>query len=376
VRAPRILMSAGEPSGDLHGSRLARALRKRWPGAQLYGLGGPRMRREGVELLAGLDELAVLGFAEIVRHLPFFLDLLARMRRELREDPPDLVVPIDYPGFNLRLARSAKRANVPVLYYIAPQVWAWHRSRITRLAHDVDRLAVILPFEEALFREAGAHATFVGHPLLEDQPSPRDRAEFCASLGLDADRPILALFPGSRVQEVGRHLPLFAATASLLRRAWPELQAVIAAGAAVPDARYATAALPRTADTWSLLRHARAALIKSGTGTLQAALTGTPLVIAYRMHPLSYRIARRLVDVPHIGLVNLVAGERIAAELVQHDATPVALAAQLAPLLDDTAARATMRQRLGRVRGALVAANGGGTAERVAGMAADMLAAR
>jgi lipid-A-disaccharide synthase len=373
VRAPRILILAGEPSGDMHGARLARALRARWPEAELYGLGGPRMQREGVELYAGLDQLAVLGFIEVIRHLPFFARLLRRLRQELRTAPPDLVIPIDYPGFNMRLARAAKREGVPVLYYIAPQVWAWHRSRVGRLAVDVDLLAVILPFEEAIFRTAGARVAFVGHPLLDDETDAQPRSAFCASVGLDPERPLLALFPGSRVQEVERHLELFGETAARLTALRPGLQPVIAAGGAVPDGAYAGAPYPRTTDAWSLLRNARGALVKSGTSTLQAALAGTPLVVAYRMNALSYRLARRLVEVPHIGLVNLVAGERVAPELVQEEATPESLCAALLPLLDDGPQRSATLERLGRVRAALASPDGIAAADRVAALAAELI---
>lgn len=376
MRAPRILIAAGEPSGDMHGARLAQALRQRWPDAILYGLGGPRMKREGVELYAGLDELAVLGFVEVIRHLPYFVRLFRRVTAELETSPADLVIPIDYPGFNMRLARAARRRGVPVLYYIAPQVWAWHRSRVDRLAADVDRLAVILPFEERLFREAGALAEFVGHPLLDDEPPLRPRREFCASLGVDPERPILALFPGSRVQEVERHLELFGGAATAVRAARPPVQPVIASAGTVATRAFAASHLPRTDDAWSLLRHSRAALVKSGTGTLQAALACTPLVIAYRMNALSYRLARRLVDVPHIGLANLVAGSRVAPELVQEAATADSLAAALLPLLDDGEQRTATLAQLQRVRSVLASPHGVPAAERVAQLAAELLDAR
>jgi lipid-A-disaccharide synthase len=175
---PTILLSAGEASGDLHGAALARALLQRWPAARLYGLGGPLMQQAGVELLAHTDELAVMGFAEVIRHLPYFMRLMRRVEASFAERHPALVIPIDYPGFNLRLARRARARGVPVLYYIAPQVWAWHRSRIHQLARVADRLAVILPFEEELFRSAGAAAHFVGHPLLDLQPPRSTRAGF------------------------------------------------------------------------------------------------------------------------------------------------------------------------------------------------------
>ncbi|MEX0907749.1 MAG: lipid-A-disaccharide synthase [Gemmatimonadota bacterium] len=372
---PRFFLSAGEPSGDLHGARLAEALRRRWPEAELYGLGGDRMAGAGVELLAHVDQLAVMGFAEVLRHLPYFADLMSRVKREIRERRPNVLIPIDYPGFNLRLARHARETGVPVLYYIAPQVWAWHRSRMKQLARNTDVLAVILPFEAELFRRAGARAEFVGHPLMDAvEPGP-DRDTFAAGLKLDAARPVLALFPGSRAQEVARHLETFVRTAVLVQAERPDVQPVLAGSSAVPAEAYAGAPFPLTADGRALLEHAAAALVKSGTSTLQAALAGTPLVVTYRVHPLTFFMARRLVRVPHVGLVNLVAGERVAPELLQDEATPERLAAALLPLLDvSSTERRSALEGLRRVRTALAPAGDGvSTADRVAALAAELL---
>ena len=374
---PRIFLSAGEPSGDLHGARVAEALRRKWPDAELYGLGGDRLAAAGVELLAHVDQLAVMGFVEVLRHLPFFVRLMRRVQGELRRRRPHLVIPIDYPGFNLRLARHARRIGVPVLYYIAPQVWAWHPSRVRRLAETTDRLAVILPFEEDLFRRAGARTHFVGHPLADLPPPAEPRNAFLAHIGVAAERPVLALFPGSRPQEVERHLGVFVAACAHVRERMPDVQPVIAASGAVPTRAYEAAALPRTTDGWALLHHARAALVKSGTSTLQAALAGTPLVVTYRMHPATFRLAQRLVRVPHVGLVNLVAGERIAPELLQDEATPQRLAAALLPLLDtESRERWTALRGLERVRAALASPNPARTVgDRVADLAAELVPA-
>jgi lipid-A-disaccharide synthase len=371
----RILLSAGEPSGDLHGAAVARALRAQWPDARLYGLGGPLMQSEGVELLAHVDDLAVMGFAEVAGRLPFFLRLLSSVRRHVRQDPPDLVSPIDYPGFNLRLAKAARRAGAAVLYYIAPQVWAWHRSRVRQLVRWTDHLAVILPFEEEIFRAAGARATFVGHPLL-DRPAPAlTRDQLCGALGLEAGRPILALFPGSRRQEVDRHGKLFAEAAAHVVRVRPDVQAVVAAGGSIAAAAFRDVHLPRTGDAWALLRHAEAAIVKSGTSTLEAALSGTPLVVAYRMNPTTYALARRLVRVDHIGLVTLVAGERLVPERIQQDATAASLAAAVLPLLDRSSEeRRRVEAGLARVHAALHAPGPRGSAAgRVAAIAAGLL---
>jgi len=374
-RSVRILLAAGETSGDLHGAAVARALRRRWPDAVLYGLGGDRMAAEGVELMAHTRDLAVMGFVEVLRHLPFFHDLEKRINEGLAKQPPDLVIPIDYPGFNLRLARTAKHLRIPVLYFIAPQVWAWHRSRMRQLAENTDRLAVVLPFEEPLFREAGANVRFVGHPLLDLSRTYPERETFARSLDLDPNRPVLALFPGSRLQELRRHLELFAAAARKVRTQMDEVQPVIAAAPNVDDSVYSGTGLPFTRDGETLLKHARAALAKSGTTTLQTGLAGVPLVITYQVHPLTYMLARRLVEVPHIGLVNLVAGARVAPELIQDEATPETLSAELLRLLRDGPERERALEGLSRVRSLLAgdAADHRSTAERVVDLAAELL---
>lgn len=375
MAGPTILLSAGEPSGDLHGAAVARALRERWPDARLFGLGGPLMAEAGVELLADPAKLAVMGFAEVLGRLPFFWRLFRRVRSEMETRGVDLVLPIDYPGFNLRLARAAKESRIPVLYYIAPQVWAWHRSRIHRFATDTDRVAVILPFEEELFREAGVAATYVGHPLL-DRPAPGSRRSLCRELNLDEDRPILAVFPGSRAQEVKRHLAIFVETAIRLQAYRPSIQPVIAVSNAVPSRLYHGIPFPRTANSRDLLAHAHTALVKSGTTTLEAALAGTPMAIAYRTHPLTYRLAKRLVEVDHIGLVNLVAGERVVPEFIQGEATPAALAQALLPLIQsEHPGRDKALEALERVRDRLHASgNGSGrVAERVVELAASLI---
>ena len=373
--APRIMMSAGEPSGDLHGAALARELKRRWPNARLYGFGGNLMKAAGVELWAHADQMAVMGFVEVARHLPIFLSLLWKTRDDLRADPPDLVIPVDYPGFNLRLARYAKDLRIPVLYYIAPQVWAWHRSRMAELAHNADHLAVVLPFEETLFRDAGATVTFVGHPLLDLPPSTRTREAFCAEYSIDPARKIVALLPGSRQQEIRNHASLFVAAARLLQQEIPDVQAVIAQAPGISPDSFEDARLPLVQNSAELLTFAHAALTKSGTSTLECALSVTPMVIAYRMNPISYLIARNVVEVEHIGLVNLIAGERVAPEFVQDAATPAALAKALAAIVRAGPERDKHLASLRNVKQKL-AGDARGAAVHVADIAAELLASR
>jgi lipid-A-disaccharide synthase len=351
---------------------LAQELKRRWPTAELYGFGGDRMRAAGVKLWAHADEMAVMGFVEVARHLPFFLRLLRETRESLRTAPPDLVIPIDYPGFNLRLARYAKERRIPVLYYIAPQVWAWHRSRMKELARNVDRLAVVLPFEEELFREAGAAVTFVGHPLLDLPPAARTREAFCAEHGLVPERPVIALLPGSRMQEIRQHAALFASAARLLQAQLPDVQPVVAQAPGIPDEALADIEWPRVMQSAELLDFAHAALTKSGTSTLECALSGTPMVIAYRMNPVSFAIARHVVEVKHIGLVNLIAGERVAPEFIQDAATPERLAKALVAIVRDGYERERQLAGLRTVRQKLTG-DSRGAAARVVDLAAEVL---
>lgn len=329
------------------------------------------MAAEGVELMADVEDLAVMGFIEVAARLPFFLRLRRRVFAALDEQGVSLVIPVDYPGFNLRLARHARSHGRRVLYYIAPQVWAWHASRAATLARDADRIAVILPFEEAFLRENGANVEFVGHPLLDLDSESVDRLAWFVEAGLDPDRPLLALMPGSRLQEVDRHLEVFQATADLLRTERPELQVVIGVSPTLGEGAYRGARYPLARNSGQLIGQATAALVKSGTTTLETALAGTPFVVAYRMNPVSYQLARRVVRVPHIALANLVAGRRVVPEFVQNEATPGGLAEALRPLLAEGPARERMIADLRGVRARL---GQGGAAERVAEMAAELLA--
>jgi lipid-A-disaccharide synthase len=367
-----VLFVAGEASGDLHAAGVARELRARSAPYRLVGIGGDAMREAGVELIEHAEGLAVMGFVEVLRHVPKHWALLRDLKQRIRSGNTALLILIDYPGFNMKLAAEATAAGVPVLYYITPQVWAWGAGRLAKLARTVTRAAVILPFEEKLLSDHGVPTTFVGHPLLDRAEHLPTRAEARAQLDVPDDASLLALFPGSRAQEIARHLEPFVATAQELQRRRPELRVVVSAA---PHVRLDEGACPypivRSA-SFSVLRAADAAMCKSGTTTLEAAVAGCPLVVAYRTNALTYAAARRLVKIPHIGLVNVVAGREVAPEFVQSALQPYAVADMLEPLLDrENTKRAQMVAELARVRDSLGTP---GAARRVATMALELAA--
>jgi lipid-A-disaccharide synthase len=364
MNSPFIFMVAGEASGDLHGSRLALQLKRLVPDCRLAGIGGPKMRAAGVDLRYSLKDFAFLGFSEVLQHLPFIFGVFRELDRWLQQDPPELAILIDYPGFNIKLAKKIKKKNVPILYYISPQVWAWQPHRARLIAKLVDRLVVVLPFEsEFYYRKTGRRPDFVGHPLLEVVHSNTSRAQFCRRWGLKSDQPILGLLPGSREQEVKHLLPEMLAAGRLLQRKMPSLQIAVGAVSTLSGEPYQKFIRPADGDirviedaTYDLMRHARLLLVASGTATLEAAIIGTPMVILYRISPLSWLLARLLVRVPFIGLVNLVAGSKVVPELVQHQIRPTRVARQAWPLLQDSPQRRIMldslsetKQRLGPV---------------------------
>ncbi len=329
----RVLLVAGEPSGDLHGAALVRALRARRPDVAVAGVGGPRLREAGMEVLVDTEHVATMGFTETFGTLGRLFATYRLLVRRLEEARPDLVVLIDYPEFNLRLARQAKRRGIPVFYFVAPQVWAWRRGRIRSIAARVDKLAAVFPFEPAVYNTEGRQlAEFVGHPLLDVVAPTRTAAETRARYGLAADRPVLALLPGSRKKEVELlYAPMCGAAAQLAAEGWQPITALAESLSPTDLAAARGAPLPPVpvahADTYNVVAAADAAIVASGTATVETALLGCPMVIAYRLAPLTYWIARRLVDVDFIGMPNIILQRGVFPEVIQDEVTPERLAA-------------------------------------------------
>jgi lipid-A-disaccharide synthase len=349
----RFLIVVGEASGDRHAARLVRALRTLGPCA-FRGVAGPALRAEGVEQVVPMESLAVLGFAEIVARLPAILGARAALLGELARFRPHVVVLVDYPGFNLRLGPQIKQRGGRVFYYIAPQVWAWHPERARAMARWVDLLAVVFRFEVPIFEEAGVRTEFVGHPLVDELHAETDEATLRRELGAAPERPLLGLLPGSRGQELRRHLAPMIETARIVRARHPAVLPVLALApgleAAVPADSGIAVVQGRT---HAVQAYARACVVASGTATLETALFGTPLAIVYRVGTLNYTIARRLVTIERIGLPNIVCGRDVAPEFVQDAFVPANVADAVTGWLVDPVARAAQAALLGAVRGAL-----------------------
>lgn len=354
-----LLVVAGEDSGDLHGAELLRELKARRPGLRIIGVGGPRMSPFLDRKLADVRDLAVVGFFEVIRHLPRLNRLFRELLAAAGEEAVAAALLIDYPGFNLRLAKALKRQapGVGLHQYVCPQVWAWKRGRIPDLGRTLDTLYCLFDFEPELFRGYPVDARFVGHPLVELVRPECGRADFLAATGLDPARPLVALLPGSRRGEIQRLLPPMVALAARWRTARPEVQWVLPVAPTLDPAsiqdRLGGCPITLVRDlTYAARAYADAALVASGTATLETALLGTPFAVVYRLNPLTYQLARRIVKVPHFGLANVVARREVATELLQDEVNPERLGRELARLLEPETAR-RLRAGLAEVRGHL-----------------------
>jgi lipid-A-disaccharide synthase len=358
-RSPRIFISAGEASGDRLGAGLALALRARRPGIELMGMGGSRMAAAGVRIVQDSAEVSVVGLFEVLGRLPTLYRAMGRLRRVLRDERPDLVVPVDFPDFNLRLSRHARRAAIDVVYFVSPQVWAWRAGRIRLLRRLVRRILVLFPFEEPFYLEAGVPVTFVGHPMAEGMAAAVPPEVLRRHAGLRADGEVVALLPGSRSGEIARLLPVMLEAARVMLARRPDLHFLLCAAPAFEQGRFA-AALEAPGLTGRVHLHAgdfpqilttcQAGIVASGTASLEAAVMGLPIVVVYRLHPFSYALGRLLVSIEHIALPNLIAQRRVVPELVQSDCTPERISEEVLRYLEHPNVAEGVRSGLAQVR--------------------------
>jgi len=386
-RQPRILIVAGEASGDDHAARLVAALRELAPQAEFFGIGGEALAAQGVRILCPAAELAVVGLLEVAGRLPAVWRALRTIGRALKNDPPDLAILVDFPDFNFWVARLAKYYGVPVMYYISPQVWAWRTYRVRTIARLTDRMVVIFPFEADFYRERGVAVEYVGHPFRETLPPLPERRAFLAAWGLDPDHLTIALLPGSRGSEIERHLPIILQGARLIRQSLPETQFILPLASTAPAGQVERLVKeywgpgPGADSSGSSLKiipglayqamwAAHAAVVASGTATVEAALAAAPTVIVYRVAPFTFAVGRRLIKVEHVGMANLLAGERLFPELIQDDFTPANLAREVLNLIANPESLAALRRGLANVVSRL---GGPGASRRAAEMAWELM---
>lgn len=351
-----MMIVAGEPSGDAHAAKLVKALRELAPGTnfEFFGAAGSSLREAGVEPTVNADNLSIVGLPEIARALPLFLKTFQTLKREAIKRKPDAVILVDFPDFNLKLAKALKKQNLKIIYYISPQLWAWRKHRARTIKNSVDLLITILPFEKDWYAERGiTHVEYVGSPLAREIHSTLSKEEFCAKHKLDAAKPIIALLAGSRGKEIARILPVLLETASLMSGKNPEIQFVIALSKnrklseieKIINESGSDKLIIVQNETHEALNASDAAAVTSGTATLETAILGTPMAIVYKTSALNYKLLRPLINVEHFGLINLIARERLAKELIQDDFTKETLAAELFRLLEKDTNR-KMRERL------------------------------
>ena len=371
----RVMIIAGESSGDLHGSKLVSAMYQKNRQLFFWGIGGQALKDAGVKILVDASELSVVGITEVIPKMFSIIKGMSVVKKSLRTLNPDLLILIDFPDFNLHVAATAKKLNIPVLYYITPQVWAWRSGRVRKIGKLVDHVAVILPFEEDIFRKHKVPVTYVGHPLLDkegdfDETVPKKRAEL---------RPFIGLLPGSRDREIARHLPVMLEAARMIKRKMKDLKFIISLAPAVKR-KYVEEIITKhhTLGDYELVgdkvdsvfERCKLVLAASGTVTLESAISGTPMIIIYKVSPVSYWLGRVLIRVKHIGLVNLIANKAVVPELLQNEASPQKIAAMALKMLSDDKKLGRLADELSNIRNLL---GGPGASQRVADIALNML---
>lgn len=351
-----ICFVAGEPSGDLQGSLLCAALKRRHPDWTLWGVGGDLMAVSGCELWRNARSWSVMGFAEVLRALPKFRERMNSLEAEIKKRRPDAVVLIDFPGFNLKLAKRVHALRIPVMYYIVPQLWAWGQNRIEIFRKHVDRTVVVFPFEKVFFESRGVAVDWIGHPLIDYVKPTASRDELRQSLGIGATEKLVAILPGSRLQDFESHLPTFAESVKLIGDKVNGVRWALGLATSLADQvrpfleRAGKEPVPVTTAVYDLMTAADVVLTKTGTATVECAIVGTPMVTVYKTGRLNYAIASRLVKVPYIAMPNLIANRRVVPELIQHQATPEAIAEEATKVLLDPGAANSQRDGLADVR--------------------------
>ena len=333
-----VLMVAGEASADLHGSNLVKAMKAFCPGVIFCGIGGNNMKQAGVKILVSSSDMAVVGLTEVLQRFHTIFRAANKLKATLKTHHPDLLILIDYPDFNLYMARIARRLQIPVLYYISPQVWAWRRGRVKKIARRVDRMAVILPFEEQFYRKRGVTVDYVGHPLLDAFESNVQRP--IPEGGTEIRNPVVGLLPGSRREEIRNMLPTMIRSAEILKTRYPDIRCLLPLAKTI-ESEFIDAFIGKSSlnievhkgDIYEVLNRCHIALVTSGTATLDTAIMAVPMVVVYKVSPLSYRVGKMLIKTSFIGLANLVAGERVVPELIQDEVTPERLADEALTLI-------------------------------------------
>jgi lipid-A-disaccharide synthase len=374
----KIFLSAGEASGEHYGALLIEEIRRLDPQSTFFGLGGTRMAAAGLRRIVKAEDVAVMGITEVILHMAHVYGEYRKLKASLREEKPDVAILIDFPDVNLSLAAELRRLNIPVVYFVSPQLWAWKKWRIRGVKRNVSRMLVIFPFEEQFYRARGIAAEFVGHPLADLQPPTVNREAFALENRLDASKFWVGLLPGSRTRELQANLPPMLEAARLLGQDYEYLLPV-APTLKEADVQALTAQAEQVGvrvvhDARAALQHARASVVASGTATVEAALIGNPFLVVYRVSRITYAVAKRVVRVAHVGMVNLIAGRRIVPELIQHDFTASKVLAALRPLLENEEARATMQSDLRSV-GAALRASGQGAIAKTARIAMSFIPA-
>jgi lipid-A-disaccharide synthase len=374
---PKIFISAGEASGEHYAAQLIPAIRKLYADAEFFGLGGQRMEALGFRRIVRAEDVAVMGITEIIRHIPRIYSEYRKLKASIAAERPDAAILIDFPDVNLSLARTLHNLGIPVIYFVSPQLWAWKKYRIHRVRRYVDRMLVIFPFEESFYREQGVKADFVGHPLAEMPRPSISRNEFAAQYGIDPSKPWIGLLPGSRFKEIRLNLPEMIEAASQLREPCEFLLPL--APTLTPEHIHQVRAMlppegPRitlVTDARATLHHARVSVVASGTATVEAALIGNPFIVVYRVSMVTYSVARRVVKVPYVAMVNLIAGREVVPELIQSDFTAPNVVLHLQNLLHDEATRSRMQSDLAQVAASLHSAKS--PIEQVASITTELM---